>query len=99
MRLVEPPDGVALAPSVMWTLDETRTLTVGAISVWRQSLGDVARELAHDAFLLQCRTVPEGIATRRERDVLHDVVGVPVLSDRGCRERGRETGSARGDAE
>ncbi|MFO1319258.1 MAG: alginate export family protein [Burkholderiales bacterium] len=38
--LVGPSNGVALAPSVTWTLDDTKTLTVGVINFWRQSLGD-----------------------------------------------------------
>lgn len=38
--LVGPSNSVALAPSVTWELDETKTLTAGAISFWRQTTGD-----------------------------------------------------------
>jgi len=38
--LIGPSNSVALAPSVTWELDERRTLLLGVIGFWRQSLGD-----------------------------------------------------------
>lgn len=38
--LIGPSNSVALAPSVTWQVDERRSVLVGVIGLWRQSLGD-----------------------------------------------------------